>query len=135
MIHWWELTLCRRFQDTMKFTHWITLYVLHEVYDAMVCVVAECIHVSNMNLFSVHHGKQVRLHEFEEQQAQATVTVVKYLREPWLEKITQAVRMCLRDIGKGWFNLEQRIHHVYDVMKLKRFMDLTTLRMQVHDGR
>lgn len=71
------------------------------------------------------------LEEFERQQTQTTTRVIKYLKESWLEKITHSVRMCLRDIGKGWFNLEQKQHDVYDVMKLNRFMTLTKLRMQV----
>lgn len=115
----------------MKFSHWITLYVLPEVYEAMVCIVAECIHVSDMNLFTFSHGRQMKLEEFEESQIQSTLAIIKYLKEPWLDKITQSVRMCLRDIGKGWFNLRQKVHDVYDEMKLKRFMYLTTLRMQV----
>ncbi|KZC03876.1 Dynein heavy chain 1, axonemal [Dufourea novaeangliae] len=118
------------FTGTKKFTHWITLYVLREVYDAMACIVAECIHVSSMNLFASTQGRIMKLWEFEDMNSLATSTVIKYLKEPWLEKIAQSVRMCLRDVGKGWFNLEQKIHGVYDVMKLKRFMDLTTLRMQ-----
>ncbi|CAL7945370.1 unnamed protein product [Xylocopa violacea] len=115
---------------TRKHSHWISLYVHEQVYEAMVCIVAECMTVSSMNLFGTSHGKQITLMEFEDLQSQATTTVIKYLKEPWLEKVTQSVRMCLRDLGKGWFNLQQKVHGVYDVMKLKRFMNLTTLRMQ-----
>ncbi|XP_026674744.1 dynein heavy chain 1, axonemal-like [Ceratina calcarata] len=115
---------------TKRYTNWITLYVQMEVHDAMACIVAECMQVSSMNLFATSHGKQIQLSEFEDLQTQATTAVIKYLKEPWLEKITQSVRMCLRDLGKGWFNLQQKDHGVYEVMKLKRFMSLTTLRMQ-----
>nr|XP_012140860.1 PREDICTED: dynein heavy chain 1, axonemal [Megachile rotundata] len=118
------------FTKIQKFVHWFTLYVQEEVYHAMRCIVAECIQLSSMNLFAISYGKLITLSEFEELQTLATTTVVKYLKEPWLEKIAQSVRMCLRDVGKGWFDLKQRIPGVYDVMKLKRFMDLTTLRMQ-----
>lgn len=118
-------------QKIKKSTHWITLYVHEEVYNAMKCTVAECKQAESMNLFATSYGKQIRLREFEDLQIQATITVIKYLKEPWLEKITQSIRMCLRDLGKGWFNLEQKDHNVYDIMKLKRFMNLTNLRMQV----
>ncbi|XP_053995639.1 dynein axonemal heavy chain 1-like [Hylaeus anthracinus] len=123
-------TSMENFTETKKFTHWITLYVLREVYEAMACVVAECIHVSSMNLFASNLGKFMQLEEFEDIQTLAITTVIKYLREPWLEKISQSVRLCLRDVGKGWFNLEQKVHGVYDMMKLNRFMNLGTLRMQ-----
>lgn len=114
-----------------KFTHWITLYVLWEVYKAMECVTVECKHVSDMCLFASSFGKCLKLSEFEDVQSLAILTVVKYMKEPWLQKIIQSVRLCLRDVGKGWFNLQQKVHAVYDVMKLNRFMNLVTLRMQV----
>lgn len=102
-----------------------------EVHIAMQCVVAECIHVSNMNLFFLIYGKSIYLSEFESLQNQETSTVIKFLKETWVENLTKSVRLCLRDIGKGWFDLEQRRHDVYNVMKLKRFMDLITYIMQV----
>ncbi|KAG7197921.1 hypothetical protein KM043_016158 [Ampulex compressa] len=119
------------FKERKDYLHWSILYVLPEVYEAMSCIVAECIRVSNMNLFLPNYGKSMNLSHFEAEQTQMTMTILKYLREPWLEKVTQSVRMCLRDVGKGWFNLEQKFHEVYDIMKLKRFMDLTVLRMQI----
>ncbi|XP_076627799.1 dynein axonemal heavy chain 1 [Colletes latitarsis] len=123
-------TSMENFTETRKFTHWITLYVLQEVYEAMASVVEECIHVSNMCLFASNFGKLMKLSEFVDMETLTTVTVIKYLKEPWLEKITQSVRLCLRDVGKGWFNLKETFHDVYDVMKLKRFMNLIILRMQ-----
>lgn len=118
-------------QKTKNFVHWMILYVLPEVYEAMGCVVVECINISNMNLFVSNYGKSMHLSEFESQQQTETSTVIKYLKETWLEKITQSVKLCLRDIGKEWFDLEQKNHDVYNVMKLKRFMDLIVYRMQV----
>ncbi|KAK2581762.1 hypothetical protein KPH14_002241 [Odynerus spinipes] len=118
------------FNEIKSYFHWYTLYVLTEVYDAMRCVVAECANVSNMNLFISNYGKSMPLAEFESQQNQITTMVIKYLKEPWLEKITQSVRMCLRDVGKGWFNLDQKSPEIYNVMKLKRLMDLIVYHMQ-----
>ncbi|KAM0726282.1 Dynein axonemal heavy chain 1 [Formica fusca] len=123
-------TEMKDFTRTKNFFHWIVLYVTPEVHEAMQCVVVECIHVSNMNLFIPIYGKSIHLLEYKSQQHQETGSVIKYLKETWVEKITQSVRLCLRDIGKGWFDLEQRRHDIYDVMKLKRFMDLIVYRMQ-----
>ncbi|XP_076646459.1 dynein axonemal heavy chain 1 [Halictus rubicundus] len=120
----------KNFQETKKFWHWYTLYVMREVYEAMSCVVVECMYASGLSLFASNVGKTMKLWEFEDMQYLAITTVVKNLKEPWLEKITHSVRLCLRDIGKGWFNLDQKVHDVYDVMKLHRFMNLATLRMQ-----
>lgn len=115
----------------MSYFHWLVLYVRPEIYEAMSCIVIKSLKVGATNLFISNYGKSMTLEEFEQQQTQTMTTVIKYLKEPWLEKITQSVRMCLRDIGKGWFNLDQKYHDVYDVMKLNRFMTLTMLRMQV----
>lgn len=102
-----------------------------EVYEAVRCVVYECDYVSDMNLFVSNYGKSMSLTEFESQQNQTTTMAMKYLKEPWLEKITQSVRIYLRDVGKGWFNLDQKSAEIYNVMKLKRLMDLIVYHMQV----
>jgi len=95
----------------------MVLYVFPEVYEAMQCIVVECIHVSNMNLFVSNYGKSMPLLEFESQQHQETGTMIKYLKATWLERITQSVRLCLTDMEKeGWFDLEQKN---YDAAKLK----------------
>ncbi|XP_011707083.1 PREDICTED: dynein heavy chain 1, axonemal-like, partial [Wasmannia auropunctata] len=125
--------LCTEMEDftkTKNFVHWTILYVLPEVYEAMGCVAIECVNILNVNLFVSNYGKSMDLSEFESQQQQETDTVIKYLKEMWLERITQSVRLCLRDIGKGWFDLGQKNYDVYDVMKLKRFMTLIIYRMQ-----
>jgi len=71
--------------------------------------------------------------EFESQQQQEAGIVIKYLKEMWLERITQWVRLCLRDIsGKKWFDLEQKNHDEYNMINMNRFMSLITYRMQVY---
>ncbi|XP_018365084.1 PREDICTED: dynein heavy chain 1, axonemal-like [Trachymyrmex cornetzi] len=118
------------FTKTKNFFCWTILYVLPEIYEAMSCVIVECSNILNMNLFVSNYGKSMYLLEFESQQQQETNTVIKYLKEMWLERIIQSVRLCLRDIGKEWFDLEQKNHDEYNMMKLKRFMTLITYRMQ-----
>lgn len=111
--------------------HWYTLYVLPEVYDAARRVNEICQLTCNMCLFDTDRGKFVSLQEFEVHQVQATLTVIKYLREEWVNRIIQSVRMGLRDVGKGAFDLEQKAPHVYDVIKLRRFINMTVFFMQV----
>ncbi|XP_043502299.1 dynein axonemal heavy chain 1-like [Polistes fuscatus] len=123
-------TNMKNFYELQQYFHWFTLYVLPEVYEAMRCVVYECDQVSNMNLFVSNYGKSMSLTEFESQQNQTTIMTMKYLKELWLDKVAQSVRMCLRDVGKGWFNLDQKFPEIYNVMKLKRLMDLIICHMQ-----
>ncbi|XP_035733901.1 dynein heavy chain 1, axonemal-like [Vespa mandarinia] len=125
-----NFSFSRKIIEIKDYFHWFTLYVLPEVYEVVRCVVYECAYVSGMNLFVSNYGKSISLIEFENQQNQTTTMVMKYLKEPWLEKITQSVRIYLRDVGKGWFNLDQKFAEIYNVMKLKRLMDLIVCHMQ-----
>ncbi|KAK0159286.1 hypothetical protein PV328_010182 [Microctonus aethiopoides] len=118
------------FQTIKRNVHRNILYVIPEVYDAMSRVVESCETIINMSLFGTNHGKSLKLNEFEEQQLQTSATVIKYLNQQWIERIVQSVRMCLRDIGKGCFDLNQKTSHIYDIIKLKRFMELKVSIMQ-----
>lgn len=108
------------------------MYVQAEVYQAMVYIVDECLRVSDMTLFSIKHGESLSLDDFEVQQLQATYEVINYLTDRWTKNISQAVKTCLEDIGKGWFDLTQKNYYIYDIMKLKRFIDVIKQRMQVN---
>ncbi|XP_011297154.1 dynein heavy chain 1, axonemal-like [Fopius arisanus] len=115
---------------TKNFVHWSTLYVLPEIYDAARCINELSKKLNSMCLFSLDRGKVLPLKEFEAQQIQSTLTVIKYIREEWVDRIIQSVTMQFRDIGKGAFDLRQKTPHVYDVIKLPRFINMMTLRMQ-----
>ncbi|XP_012056092.1 PREDICTED: dynein heavy chain 1, axonemal-like [Atta cephalotes] len=119
------------FTKTKNFFCWTVLYVLPEIYEAMSCVNVECSNILNMNLFVSNYGKSMYLLEFESQQQQEAGIVIKYLKEMWLERITQSVRLRLRDIsGKKWFDLEQKNHDEYNMINMNRFISLITYRMQ-----
>ncbi|XP_015110698.1 dynein heavy chain 1, axonemal [Diachasma alloeum] len=116
---------------TKRFIHWSTLYVLPEVYDTARSINEICQKLTaNMCLFSLDRGKLFHLREFEGQQVQSTLAVIKYLREEWVDRTIQSARMYLRDIGKGAFDLRQRNPHVYDVIKLRRFINMMVFFMQ-----
>ena len=113
------------------YAQWHSLYVQSEVYEAQAAIVAECREASKVRLFAFRHGRTLSLEEFETQQTHAMHEAADYLRDRWTANVAQCARMCMRDLGKGWFDLGQRRHDVYDFMKLKRFFELTRQRMQV----
>lgn len=39
--------------------------------------------------------------------------------------------MCIGDLGKGWFDIYEKIYETYQISKLYRFMELVKYRMQV----
>lgn len=56
--------------------------------------------------------------------------MIKHLQMPWLETIGYNIRMCVGDVGKGWFNIHIGKYEIYEVSKLRRFMELVKFRMQ-----
>ncbi|XP_031787006.1 dynein heavy chain 1, axonemal isoform X2 [Nasonia vitripennis] len=120
----------RSVKEIGEFVQWNSLYVHTEVYEAMLSIFDSCRQVSEMSLFSLKSSRALTLDEFFAQQLQTSHSIVTRLREQWIGDVTRTVRMCLRDIGKGWFDLRQRRSDVYDVMKLKRFMALVKHHMQ-----
>ena len=75
--------------------------------------------------------KTLRLDEFEQMQTQTCVQVQTYCRENWLNSLKQSVRFCLRDVGKGWFNMEEKNWKVYLKSKLRKLMELIRFMMEV----
>lgn len=72
----------------------------------------------------------MRIEEFEQTQAQATQHVSLYLKDTWIENMRKHIRTCLRDSGKGWFNIHETNHYVYTKSKLKKFMEMVKFSMQ-----
>ncbi|PSN46069.1 hypothetical protein C0J52_02287, partial [Blattella germanica] len=118
------------FLGTKQYMKWFSLFVIPEAFNAMAMVVDECYKISIMNLYTLNFGKFVPLDEFEVAQVQNTFNVIKHLKGPWLESITHDIRMCLRDVGKGWYDLSENKSEIYDVSKLCRMMKVTLHRMQ-----
>lgn len=41
--------------------------------------------------------------------------------------------MCIGDLEKGWFDVNEKIYETYQISKLYRFMELVKYRMQVEN--
>ena len=48
-----------------------------------------------------------------------------------MNTLRTAIRSSLLDVGKGWFNMEERNWEVYKISKLAKFMQLVKFAMQV----
>uniref|UniRef100_A0A6P7GR08 Dynein heavy chain 1, axonemal-like n=1 Tax=Diabrotica virgifera virgifera TaxID=50390 RepID=A0A6P7GR08_DIAVI len=124
-------TNMRDFPKVRDYFRWYNIYVLPETYRAMSYVNAECHKTAQMSLFTASYGSRyVSLDEFESIQNLATSVLLKQLRGPWIESIIYNIRMCLGDIGKGWFDINEKVFETYEISKLKRFMELVKFRMQ-----
>lgn len=54
-----------------------------------------------------------------------------FLKDSWITTLRAAIRTSLRDVGKGWFNLHETNWHVYEISKMKKFMEMVKFNMQV----
>jgi hypothetical protein len=59
------------------------------------------------------------------------VQVALFLKDSWISTLRAAIRTSLRDVGRGWFNLHESNWEVYQISKLKKFMEMVKFNMQV----
>ncbi|KAL1506671.1 hypothetical protein ABEB36_005994 [Hypothenemus hampei] len=119
------------FQKKKLFFPWYSIYVVPETYLAMSYIVGECLKVAQMSLFTHNYGtKYVTLEEFNTIQTQTSNIILKQLKSTWLETLVFNIRMCIGDLRKGWFDINQKLFEIYEISKLKRFMELVKYRMQ-----
>lgn len=98
----------------------------------MLSIVTNCQIVSNdLELFITKFTEPQTIEEFESLELNTINSTINYLKVDWITNMTQSMKMCLRHVGKGWFDLSQQDYYIYHVMKLRRVMDLIKQRMQV----
>ncbi|XP_060076356.1 dynein axonemal heavy chain 1-like, partial [Ylistrum balloti] len=107
-----------------------SLLTLVESIQACGKVRTECNKVAVMSLFHIPTTKPMRLEEFEQTQSQATSQVSLFLKDSWISTLRNAIRTSLRDVGKGWFNIHETNFEVYQISKLKAFMEMVKFIMQ-----
>jgi len=97
---------------------------------ALGIVNTECRQVSEHHLLRSNLVKSSRLEEFESLQQSAMSQTTHFLKDTWSAAIKASIKQTLKEVGKGWFNLEEKSREVYQFSKLKRFLTMSTFRMQ-----
>ena len=72
----------------------------------------------------------MKLEEFEQTQNQSCMQVQSFLKDNWLTTLCTKVTSSLREVGKGWFNINENKWEVYEISKLRKFMELVKFAMQ-----
>ena len=90
----------------------------------------ECNKVLNLSLYTTGYTKSVTDEEFKASQEMGLASTVTYLKESWTSALKSAVKSSLKEIGKGWFNLNETRTEVYAMSKLKRFLKMVNFLMQ-----
>ncbi|CAM9225721.1 unnamed protein product, partial [Ectocarpus sp. 4 AP-2014] len=92
-----------------------------EIIKIIVQIRSECRRVLDLSLFHMV-PKSVHLEDFVSLQNQATQTTSLDLKEQWVINIVSFIRHHLKDVKKGWFNLDETSNEVYGFSKLRRFL-------------
>ena len=111
-----------------------------EVILTSIKIRTECMKVLKMNLFNVYISKSSRLEEFEQAQMQASDQVANYLKETWVITLKNSIKNSFKDVGKGWYNMQETNRETYEFSKLKKFLNMIrfvmedTMRFLVEDS-
>jgi len=100
-----------------------------ELIKVIVALRAENIKVQGMNFFSLI-TKSVRLEEYTNLQNVQTASTSIYLKETWPTNVQNLIRVHLKDLKKGWFNMDETNNEVYMFSKLKKFLTFVNFSMQ-----
>ncbi|PRP75973.1 hypothetical protein PROFUN_01689 [Planoprotostelium fungivorum] len=101
-----------------------------EIIEALVKVRGDCNRISNISLFNIKITKSVRIEEFEQTQTQTFTQEIQYIKESLLNSLKNGIKVSLKDVGKGWFNLKENRMELYEVSKLKKFMNVVKFMME-----
>ena len=91
----------------------------------------ECNKVLGLTLLHTSFTKSYSEEEYKTVQETALASTVTYLKDTWSSALKSAVKASLKEVGKGWFNLQERSSEVYAMSKLKRFLRMVNYIMQV----
>ena len=58
-----------------------------------------------LGLFAPPITKSVSDEEFRTTHEQALASTISYLKDGWIAALRSAVRLSLKEVGKGWYNL------------------------------
>jgi dynein heavy chain len=100
-----------------------------EIIKAVVLVRKESAKVLGTRLFALP-TKSTRLDEFSSSQSSAISGFSSFVKETWSSSVISHVKQQLKDVSKGWFNLEESNTEVYKFSKLRKFLGFLNFIMQ-----
>jgi dynein heavy chain len=100
-----------------------------EIIRIMIAVRTEGLRVGSLRLLQTI-PKTMRLEEFIAAQVQSVASAGTSVRDQWVTAVSSAVQVQLRDVKKGWFNLEETSNEVYQFSKLRNLLLCINFKMQ-----
>ena len=115
--------------EKIKAFRFASLTSTNEVNTIMLSIQNEVVGLNRQSFF-MNPDKSMRIEEFSlTQQTQATA-MAQAVREGWLNSITNAVRNNLKEIKKGWFNIDETSIDIYNFSKLRKFLVMINMVME-----
>jgi dynein heavy chain, axonemal len=100
----------------------------------------ECLRMTKQGLLKHDGLKSCRVEEFQHLHTSSIHAFSTFASEVWPAAIKNHVKTCFKDIGKGWYNMNESDKGVYGFSKMKRLLKLIgmvmndVLRSTVRDG-
>jgi dynein heavy chain len=101
-----------------------------EIIEALTKVRTDCNRLAEVNIFNTRITKSVRLEEFEQIQTQSFSQEIGFIKDSLILSLKNGIKTSLKDVGKGWFNLQETRMELYEVSKLKKFMNVVKFMME-----
>lgn len=117
------------FDEILRTFKFQSLWSKTEAMQTLLQIQAECQTLEKATFFSIPE-KSLRLEEFSNNQQAAINGLNALVREGWTNAITNSIKNNLKDVKKGWFNIDESNLEVYKFSKLKKFMLRINFKME-----
>ena len=126
----YEYPATKKFTDIFKEFIFSSLFIREEVISVLQDIKLSCRNASMKNLFNTEYKEIDRIEGFRQKQGGQISQQSTYLKEGWINELTNLIRNKFSSVGKGWFNLKDANNLTYEYGKLKRFLTQVRLMMQ-----
>ncbi|KAJ3073482.1 Dynein heavy chain 1, axonemal [Podochytrium sp. JEL0797] len=118
------------YQNYSKEFSFVSFLTKIEAVRTLSKVRVECDKLLTNNLFLTSIAKIVKLDEFEQMQNQSLQNVKTQLKDGWIPTLKNIIKLGFKEVGKGWYNMQESNSEVYKISKLKKFMTAIKFIMQ-----
>jgi dynein heavy chain, axonemal len=106
-----------------------SLYTKPEAIRIILQMQQEIINVERVK-YSSRPEKTLRIEEFVSSHQASASAMTQTVKETWTNAITTSIRNNVKDIKKGWLNIDEANFEVYNFSRLKRFLIRINIMME-----
>lgn len=118
------------FDDVRQHIHLQTLYNKIELIRAFHQIQQETIKLRIKSSIIFKIEKSLRVEEFVSSQLVAANSLKSLVKDHWALDVESSIRNHLKDVKKGWFNINESSNEVYSYSRLKKFFKRINLFME-----